>query len=232
MVALAARASRISPSLRECYRFPLSSPEARRDVLTGGLLVMFTLPIGFIMCMGHRLIVLERLHRGHHPAFFGFSPMSATFRRGLSAVVAICCYLLPGVATVVLALTFDGTARATLLPTGALLLVAGLFALPGGMTHNALTGDMSILSRPDQALRIAFDGGIPYVKAWVIGWSAVGVAYASLFLLVVPFFFVSVWAWSVAGYAFTRALAPDADLAVGDGTCAAFGPYHDRDAYS
>lgn len=211
---------RRQPSFRESFRFPIETPEGRRDVLIGGLLYILTGPVGFILCMGHRLHVLRRLTTGQTPAFYGFRPFGFTFVRGLRACCAIAIYLLPGLLMIATAV-FVGwplAVRITLGAVGAVLFGMGLFALPGGMTHNAVFDDMSVLFRPDRAFAIGLAGGRPYLKAWAIGWAATAVAYTGLLFFVIPFFFISAWAWSVAGHAFTVALVPEALPASDEGS--------------
>ena len=57
------------------------------------------------------------------------------------------------------------------------------------------------------ALRRALEGGWAYAWAWVIALSAVTLSSLGLLLLGVGFFYTSVWAWMVVGYAFSRALS-------------------------
>lgn len=199
------------PSFRESFRFPLESPEGRRDVMIGGLLFLLTGPVGFVFCMGHRLHVLRRLTTGESPAFYGFRPFRFTFVRGLRACCAIAVYLLPGLSMILIAALagWPLAIRIALGAVGAVFFLMGLFALPGGMTYNAVHDDMAMLFRPDRAFSIALSGGRNYLKAWAIGWSATAVVYASLLLFVIPYFFVSPWAWSAAGHAFTVALVPE-----------------------
>jgi hypothetical protein len=87
-----------------------------------------------------------------------------------------------------------------------LVFCVGIFALPGGMTRNAVAGDLSYLGRPDRALRAALAGGRPYLKAWLIAGSAIALSFLGRVVVVVGFLYTSVWAWSVVGYAFTSAL--------------------------
>src|SRR3954466_299946 len=67
------------PRFRECLMFPIATPEARRDLLVGGT-VMFTLLIGWILNLGHRLDVVHRLCHGDRPYHRGFAPWGRTFR--------------------------------------------------------------------------------------------------------------------------------------------------------
>lgn len=195
--------------IAECFRFPLATRESRRDLVVGGSL-LFLLLIGWIWNLGHRLEVVRRVYRDEAPFFRGFRPWGATFLRGLQAFTAIATYLSPA------ALCSAGayaawsagftTAAAALSALAFLCFALAVFSLPGGMTYNAVHRDMTYLYRPDKALRRAMDGGALYLRAWGIAMLAILCSLSGLLVLGVGFFYTSVWAWSVVGYAFTRAL--------------------------
>ncbi len=198
--------ARVTPSYAECFRFPVATREARRDLFIGGTLLLLTLP-GWILNMGHRLQVVNRVWNADPPYFRGFGPWRVTFRRGLQALAAIVIYLSPSWALAVLAwLTWPGRAAHLAAAAAALLFTVGIFALPGGMTRNAVAGDLSYLFRPDMALRAAIAGGRAYAKAWLIAASAIALSFLGLAAAVVGFLYTSVWAWTVVGFAFTSAL--------------------------
>jgi hypothetical protein len=154
--------------------------------------------------------VIGRVHRGEQPYFRGFAPWGTVFRRGLHAFVAIATYLSPAAAFAAgawFASSNGATSSATVLAlSGGALFVLGVYVLPGGMTYNAAFGDMSYLYRPDKALRRALSGGRRYLWAWLIALSAVTLSLVGLLVLGVGFFYTSVWAWGVTGYAFSKAL--------------------------
>jgi len=213
------------PSFRECFSFPLSTPEARRDVWTGGLVLLALLPIGWVLNLGHRLDVVYRVCHREPPYFRGFAPWTATFRRGLTAFVAIALYLSPSIAFAAATHLFaaegqgidaavsnpgswsPGAASIACAVASLATFAIAIYALPGGMTYNAAYGDISYLYRPDKAIRRAIDGGKAYAWAWLIAATAMLLSLAGLVAFGVGFFFTSVWAWSVVGYAFSKALA-------------------------
>lgn len=200
---------RTTPSLRESFYFPLSTAAGRRDVLIGGTL-LFLLFIGWIWNLGHRLDVVHRVYHDEPPYFRGFAPWGRTFRRGLRAFLAIAVYLAPAALLCGVTAFLYGRTHAPLAwLTGSLALVCflvAIYALPGGMTYNAAFNDISYLYRPDKALRRALDGGTAYLRAWAIAIAAMALTPLGLLALGVGFFYSSVWAWSVVGYAFSRAL--------------------------
>ena len=202
---------RRSPTFTECFRFPLATAEARRDLVTGGTLLLTTAP-GWVLNLGHRLTVVYRVWHGEPPYFPGFAPWRTTFRRGLGAFAAIAVYLAPAAILGTLAwLTWPSRGAWWAGAAAAVLLLLGIFILPGGMTRNAVARDTSYLVRPDRALRVALAGGRGYLKAWLIAASAIALSFVGLLGVGVGFLYSSVWAWTVVGYAFTVALqdAPD-----------------------
>jgi hypothetical protein len=202
--------ARRSPSFRECFLFPLSTPQARQDVLVGGLLLCTLLP-GWILNLGHRLDVVYRVHREEAPYFRGFAPWGKTFARGLTAALAIAVYLSPSglLGASALALYRAGHVKGAAIGgvAAACAFVLAIYVLPGGMTYNAAHRDIHYLYRPDKALRRAIEGGRAYLWAWLVGGCAMALTTFGLLALGIGFLFTSVWAWSVVGYAFSKSLA-------------------------
>jgi hypothetical protein len=194
----------------EAFRFPIKTTSRRRDVLIGGT-VLFIPPVGWILNLGHRLDVVYRLAEDSPPYFRGFKPWTQTFKRGLRAFFAIVAYLSPSGIVGVSALSRWYVAGADTVAWGlavisTLLFLLAIFTLPGGMTINAARRDMSYLYRPDKAFRRALEGGRRYLKSWAIALSAIGLSFVGVIGLGIGYLYASVWAWSVVGYAFSRAL--------------------------
>ena len=187
---------------RISFAFPLSTPEARRDLLVGGTL-LFLLPVGWILNLGHRLDVVHRVYHQKHPVFRGFAPWRECFIRGLKATTAIGIYLSPSAVLAVAA--FLGMPWLWW-PAG-MAFALGIYVLPGGMTYNAAFGDIRYLYRPDKALARAIDGGRAYLHAWLIALVAIALSLLGLLFLGVGLFYTSAWAWMVVGYAFSESLS-------------------------
>ena len=201
-------------TLRDSFLFPLDTPEGRKDVLIGGLVLMLLLPIGWVLNLGARLDIVQRLYSDNRPYFRGMQPWGQTLKRGCTSATAIFFYLLP--ANVCFYLTYRqfaaagwSAAVALTLLVGLCFFVLGVFTLPGCMTVFACEKDASILLNPVHAFRRAWHHRTLYFKAWGIALIAITLSFGGLFLLVVGFFFTSVWAWEVVGYAFTVAMYAD-----------------------
>lgn len=193
-------------TLRECFAFPFAAPRGVADTVEGALWLL-TLPIGWVLNLGHRLDVVHRLFHDKPPYFQGFRPYGRTFVRGLKAALAIAVYLCPAVLLSLLVLFVQDT-TVQMLAGGAAVVcfVLAVFSLPGGMTYNAAFNDLTYLYRPDKAFRRARQGGRLYLKAWGIALLAVSLSFLGLLAFGIGFLFTSVWAWQVVGFAFSRAI--------------------------
>lgn len=210
---------------KNCFQFPISSPQARKDLLVGSL-ILCTLLIGWIFNLGHRLDVVHRIYHDQPPYYQGFRPFKKTFFRGLQAFFAIVTYLSPAILMGFLSyLLYPNQVTFLLFSLAILLFLLAIFTLPGGMTCNAAFHDISYLYRPDKAFKRSLQAGRLYLKAWLIGLSAIAISFSviGLYLLLFSwpilwihwvifviflnlFFIASVWAWNVVGYAFSKAL--------------------------
>jgi hypothetical protein len=52
--------------LGSAWRFPLQSRESRRDLVIGGLWLLVPV-IGWLLNMGHRIVVTHKMHKGEAP---------------------------------------------------------------------------------------------------------------------------------------------------------------------
>jgi hypothetical protein len=74
------------------------------------------------------------------------------------------------------------------------------------MTVYAVEGDSRVLRRPVDAFMRAWAHRNTYFYAWWIAVLSILLSLLGLLLLGIGFFFTSVWAWDVVGYAFTVAM--------------------------
>ncbi len=198
----------------DAFRFPVSTPQARRDIITGGLIVVVFLLVGWILNLGNRLNVVARLYRGEEPVFRGFSPWVHTFRRGCVSFAAIALYLSPSALFAAIAILLK--THGMELPhwpfalASALAFGLAVFTLPGGMTVYACEADLTVLRDPRRAFQRAWNQRGPYLKAWRISILSVALSLLGLLVFGIGFAFTSVWCWEVVGYAFTVAMYMDA----------------------
>jgi len=172
--------------------------------------LLFLFIIGWILNLGNRLNVVSRLSADDRPYFRGFKPWGYTFRRGCISFATISSYLAPAAIFGIAAFW----CRQSQIPVGhyvfaglsAISFCLGVFTLPGCMTVYAVEGDPQALRQPIAAFRRAWDHRRMYLFAWWIASLAVLLSFLGLLALGAGFFFTSVWAWDVVGYAFTVAL--------------------------
>lgn len=195
--------------LADAFRFPIATPEARKDVLIGGLL-LFTLLVGWILNLGNRLNVVSRFSADDRPYFRAFKPWGYTFRRGCISFATISAYLSPAIVWGLLAFWcrsrgFEVGHYAFAILSGAAFCL-GVFTLPGCMTVYAVEGDARALRRPVAAFLRAWRHRRTYLFAWWIALLSIVISLGGLLVLGIGFFFASVWAWDVVGYVFTVAM--------------------------
>jgi hypothetical protein len=162
-------------SLRTSFAFPLQSLEARRDVIVGGLLLL--LPgIGWLLNLGHRIVVVHRLLHDERP-WPAWSGWRRLFRHGCVAFLGMIYYYLPSVV-----LGFFAWRRASLALAAAsgLAFVLATLAIPGFMTHYCVAFDPQEIVHPARALRRAIESGQAYWKAWGIALGALGLSFLGL----------------------------------------------------
>ena len=196
--------------LADAFRFPVATKEARKDVLIGGCLIMFLLLVGWILNLGNRLNVVSRLSADDPPYFRGFRPWGDTFKRGCISFATISSYLAPAAILGLLAFWYRQRgvqpAHYSFAALSGVAFCLGVFTLPGCMTVYAVEGDPTVLRQPIRAFSRAWSHRQVYLYAWCIALLSIVLSLLGLLALGVGFFFTSVWAWDVVGYAFTVAL--------------------------
>ena len=189
-------------SLRTSFAFPLQTAEARREVLIGAawLLVPF---IGWLLNMGHRVVMVHRMMHGE-PAWPSWGHPLQLLRHGLVTFGGMAYYYAPGAA-----LGWAGwrTGSAALMACGAALLLLATLAIPGYMTHYCRAYDVREIYDPVRALSRALQGGRAYWRAWGIALCSLALSFAGLLALGIGFLVTSVWFWQVAGFSFARVFA-------------------------
>jgi hypothetical protein len=176
-------------TFRASFLFPINSPEARKDIIIGGFAVMLLLPLGWILNLGARLDVVQRLYSGNTPYFRGMKPWKRTFMRGCISATAIFCYLAP--ANFCFSLSFllayrfsfyEGAMTSALL--GLFFFLIGVFTLPGCMTVYACENDPHVLKDPIKALKRVCIYRRLYCKAWLIALTSIIISFFGLFVFV------------------------------------------------
>lgn len=195
-------------SLGTSFRFPLQSHLARREVLIGAVVLL--LPgVGWLMNMGHRIVMVHRMIHGD-PAWPAWTHPVALLRHGAVTFGGMLYYYAPGI---LLGAAGYRTGRAWMLVLGLLLVVLATVAIPGFMTHYCRAFDPREIFDPFRALSRVAQGGRAYWHAWAIALTALGLSFVGLLAVGAGFLVTSVWFWQVAGFSFARVFSPTCRLA-------------------
>ncbi len=182
--------------------FPLQSQASRRDVIIGGLWLLVPL-VGWVMNMGHRIVVTHRLLHGR-PAWPAWQDPRELLRHGLYTFAGMVLYHLPAMLACLLAWQ---TGQRWLHGLAALLWILATMTVPGYMTHYSYTLDPREIFNPLRAMRRVLQADGLYWKAWGIALIAMMLSFLGLLIFGVGFLWTSVWFWQVAAYGFASAFA-------------------------
>ena len=179
------------------FRFPLQSALARREVAIGALW-LFVPFVGWILNMGHRIVMTHRMQHGLSawPAWVDYRSL---LKHGTVTFIGMVEYHLPAIGCEVAARHFGLTSLHVL---AAALWIAATIAVPGYMSHYCFTLDVREVFNPFRAMRRCMQGGFAYWHAWAIALSALLCSFLGLAVFGVGFLVTSVWFWQVAGFSF------------------------------
>jgi hypothetical protein len=131
-------------TLASSLRFPLQSAESRRDLVIGGLWLLVPV-VGWLMNMGHRIVIVHRMHRGQTP-WPAWQDPRALLKHGVFTFLGMVWYGWPGVGLMALGWWWRWPAMGALglvLWALAVIAIPGYTARPWGSPH-----------RPHQARRL------------------------------------------------------------------------------
>ena len=184
--------------MRTAFLFPLQSTVARKEVLIGAAWLLVP-GIGWILNMGHRIMMTHRMQNGE-PAWPAWRDYPLLFKHGLIAFVGMVEYHAPAVLCEWLALRYQSVGLHVL---AAGLWILGTIAVPGYMTHYCHKFDPMEVFNPIRACRRVLQGGRRYWHAWGIALAALACSFLGLLAFGVGFLITSVWFWQVAGFSFS-----------------------------
>ncbi len=184
-------------SLRSSFRFPVQSPQARREVLIGALWLLVPV-VGWLLNMGHRIMFVHRMHQGQAP-FPAWEGWPVLLKHGLITWLGMIYYDSPAIALGAVAWL-----------SGVVWLWIGVFvlwalatiAIPGYMTFYCKHFDVREIFDPRRALRRVSEGGAAYWRAWGIVSVMIAFSFTGLLGAGVGFLYTSVWFWQSAGFSF------------------------------
>jgi hypothetical protein len=183
--------------LSTAFRFPLQSRISREEVLIGALW-LFVPFVGWILNMGHRIMMTHRMQHGIS-AWPAWSNHAALFRHGFIAFLGMVQYHLPAVLCELAAYVWH---LAWLHWIAVVLWITATIAVPGYMSHYCFSLNPREVFDPFRALRRVAEGGRAYWHAWGIALAGLACSTLGLMVFGVGFLVTSVWFWQVAGFAF------------------------------
>lgn len=186
-------------TLRSSFEFPLQTRESRREVLIGGMLLLLPI-VGWLLNMGHRVVMVHRMMRGE-PAWPAWREPWQLLWHGLVTFGGMVYYYLPGAALAWFGWRGDVV---WMMAAGGVLLVLATLAIPGYMSHYCRAFDPAEIYDPVRALSRSIEGGAAYWRAWGIALCALALSFLGLLGLGIGFLVTSVWFWQVAGFSFAR----------------------------
>ncbi len=184
-------------SFRTSFGFPLQSAVARREVVVGGLWLLVPF-VGWLMNMGHRIVMVHHMLRGRS-AWPAWQEPWTLLRHGFVTFLGMVYYYVPAALFVVAAVAME---QWWPLVPAVVLFAAATIAIPGYMSHYCVAFDRREIFDPLRALRRSFEGGAAYWHAWAIALAALVLSFVGLLALGVGFLVSSVWFWQVAGFSF------------------------------
>lgn len=184
-------------TIRNAFLFPLQSPLARKELLRGALWLLAPF-LGWLLNMGHRIVMTHRMQHGL-PAWPAWNDTGSLLRHGFITFLGMVEYHAPAVLCELAAWHYSSTALHVI---AAVLWVLATIAVPGYMSHYCLHFDKNEVLNPMRALRRVFQGGAAYWHAWSIALAALAISFAGLLAFGIGFLLTSVWFWQVAGFSF------------------------------
>lgn len=154
--------------------------------------------VGWLMNMGHRIVVVHRMQNGQTPWPAWENP-GILLKHGLYTFAGMVYYGAPGVLLALLGTWFRIVPLALL---GVLLWALAVVAIPGYMSHYCKAFDVREIFNPFRALSRVRQGGWAYWRAWSIVLCAMLLSFFGLLAAGIGFAFTSVWFWQTAAFSF------------------------------
>jgi hypothetical protein len=197
-------------AIRSCFLFPLQNEASRREVLIGALWLLVP-GVGWLLNMGHRIVMVHRMMHGQ-PAWPAWHDYGSLLWHGAVTFLGMVLYYMPGALAAGAA---SRTSSVALTVLAGALIAAATVAIPGFMSHYCRSFDVREIFNPFLALRRCLQGGALYWRAWLIALSALAISFLGLLVVGFGFLVSSVWFWQVAGFGFASAMAKTFGLSEG-----------------
>jgi Protein of unknown function (DUF4013) len=189
-------------TLRNAFQFPLQSRASRRDLIIGGYFLLIPI-VGWLLNMGHRIVVTHRLLHGEKEPWPAWDNLPQLLKHGLTTFAGMVLYHLPATIIAIFAYKFESVILSSL---AAILWLMGTCVIPGYMTAYSVNYDQREVFNIIRSIRRVLNARRAYWHAWAITLCAMLISFVGLLGFGVLFFWTSVWFWQVAAYCFANTM--------------------------
>lgn len=184
------------------FRFPIQSKGSRKDLIIGGL-ILFIPFVGWLLNMGHRIVVTHRLLHGVKDPWPAWQDPFTLFKHGMITFAGMVVYHLPASVVFAFAIAYEST---PLFILAGVLWILGTCVIPGYMTAYCVNFEArEVFNMKRSIIRVARARNT-YWRAWLITLCAMTFSFAGLIGFGVLFFWTSVWFWQVAAFCFANTM--------------------------
>jgi hypothetical protein len=159
-------------SLSSSFRFPVQSAASRREIWIGAVVLLVPV-VGWLLNMGHRIMMVHHMLHGR-PAWPSWSSPLTLLRHGAVTFGGMLYYYAPGF---ILAVLGYRSGQVSIVALGAVLCLVATIAIPGYMTHYCRALDVREIYDPFRALSRVWQGGLAYWHAWGIALAALALSF-------------------------------------------------------
>ena len=196
-----------SLGFKNAFYFPIQNATAVREVLMGALWLCVPF-VGWLMNMGHRIIMIHKMQHGLSP-WPSWVDWRTLLKHGFMTWLGMVYYYFPAG---LLAIIGKYSNTPSLFIISFCLFLLATLAIPGYMSHYCKEFDYREIFNPFKALRRALQGGMGYWRSWLIALSALCLSLLGLLVFGLGFLVTSVWFWQVAGFSFANTFTRAYDL--------------------
>lgn len=193
-------------TLANAFRFPLQSKGSRKDLVIGGFLLLIPF-IGWLLNMGHRIVVTHRLLHGDTNPWPAWNNPLEIFKHGLITFAGMVVYHIPAMAVALIATQIQSLPLYLL---AVCLWILGTCVIPGYMTAYCVNFDArEVFNIKRSVIRVA-QARSTYWYAWGITLCAMVTSFAGLLGFGLLFLWTSVWFWQAAAFCFANTMTQSA----------------------
>ena len=190
-------------TLSNAFRFPLQTNGSRRDLLIGGL-VLFIPFVGWLLNMGHRIVVTHKLLHSDDEPWPAWEQPLELLKHGLITFAGMVLYHIPAALVAVFAQQLDSN---SLYALAAVLWMLGTCVVPGYMTAYCVSYDAREVFNMPRSIKRVLNARASYWKAWAITLCAMLCSFIGLLGFGFLFFWTSVWFWQAAAFCFANTMS-------------------------